>query len=103
MDQKVPGEWNGDLADDCVLERYGMLAHVECMDRGWWWFEISQSKFPYRELYNATNNTREIKLTTGKMARAAAECCMELLRQIEREIEIAQLAETEQQGAGDGY
>lgn len=70
-------EWKGDLDDDCSLERYGMTAHVECMDRGCWWFGI------YRGgecLFNKGDAETYIALTTGKMARAAAECVMEALR-----------------------
>jgi len=74
-------DWTGDLEDDCHLERYGMSAHVECMDRGWWWFAVGRGEFPnYVELYNTADNEAVIKLTTGKMARAAAECVMEVLR-----------------------
>ena len=74
-------DWTGDLEDDCTLRRYGMLAHVECMDRGWWWFAVGRGKFPdYVELYNTADNETVVRLTTGKMARAAAECVMEALR-----------------------
>jgi len=69
------------LNDDCHLERYGLSAHVECMDRGWWWFAIYRGKWPAEEcLYNTADNEAVIKLTTGKMACAAAECVMEALR-----------------------
>jgi len=51
------------------------------MDRGWWWFCITRGEFPnYVELYNTADNEAPIRLTTGKMARAAAECVMEALR-----------------------
>lgn len=70
-------DWKGDLDDDCTLERYGMIAHVECMDRGVWWFGISRGK---DELYNTSDNETHVSLTTGRMARAAAECVMEVLR-----------------------
>ena len=74
--------WTGDLADDCFLERYGMFAHVECMDRGIWWFSISDGKeLGSEELYNSSNMATSIRLKTGNEARAAAEHCMELLRQ----------------------
>lgn len=74
-------DWQGDLNDDCTLERYGMLAHVEAMDRNRWWFAISRGN---KDLFNfADREAPNIRLTTGKMARAAAECCMELLRSSE--------------------
>lgn len=71
--------WRGDLDDDCTLERYGMLAHVECMDRGSWWFAICLRDDPHCDLYNTGDNETHVRLTTGKMARAAAECVMECL------------------------
>ena len=74
-------DWTGDLNDDCHLERYGLSAHVECMDRGWWWFAIYRGKWPAEEcLYNTADNETVVRLTTGKMACAAAECVMEALR-----------------------
>lgn len=74
-------DWTGDLDDDCTLRRYGMLAHVECLDRGWWWFAIYRGEWPDEvSLYNAADNEAVIRLTTGKMARAAAECVMEVFR-----------------------
>jgi len=74
-------DWTGDLNDDCQLERYGLKAHVECMDRGHWWFAIGRGELPnYEELYNTADNGNMVSLTTGKMARSAAECCMEILR-----------------------
>lgn len=69
--------WRGDLDDDCRLERYGMLAHAERMAGARWWFAISRGA---EEVFNTANNQSIIKLKTGAMARAAAECCMELLR-----------------------
>jgi hypothetical protein len=82
MGEKMNSGWTGDLNDDCWLERYGMFAHVECMDRGWWWFAIYEGEFPkHKTLFDITDNHAIIKLTTGKMARAAAECCLELLRE----------------------
>jgi len=76
-------EWRGDLDDDCFLERYGMNAHVERMDKGHWWFAVSKDtpNGPGRfvDLYNTADNLEVVKLTTGKMARAAAECVLELL------------------------
>ena len=75
------GDWTGDLDDDCALERYGMAAHVECLDRGQWWVCIGRGEFPnYVELYNTADNATVVRLTTGKMARAAAECVMEAVR-----------------------
>ena len=75
--------WKGDLDDDCSLVRYGMLAHVEKMDRGVWWFCVANHPWVPGEadLYNTAENMTHVKLISGKMARAAAECCMELLRQ----------------------
>ena len=80
-------KWTGDLDDDCWLVRYGMLAHVECLDRGHWWFSISanEGRIGAPELYNTANNSTHVHLTTGKMARAAAECALELLRGTDRE------------------
>lgn len=73
-------DWTGDLDDDCHLERYGLHAHVEQMDRGIWWFAVGRGEFPtYEELYNHADMDTAIQLTTGKMARAAAECVIELL------------------------
>lgn len=69
--------WCGDLNDDCTLERYGMVAHVENLDRNIWWFAIHDGE---KDLYNTADNHTPVRLTTGKMARAAAECCLELLR-----------------------
>jgi hypothetical protein len=79
---EIDSGWQGDLDDDCTLERYGMLAHVEAMDRNVWWFAISPLPWvPGRvDLFNTADNETHVKLTTGKMARATAECCMELLR-----------------------
>jgi len=75
-------DWTGDLNDDCWLERYGMLAHVECMHRGCWWFAITTlpSEAGRQDLYNTGDNNVPVRLTTGKMARAAAEVAMEILR-----------------------
>ena len=75
--------WRGDLKDDCTLDRYGMTAHVECLDRGCWWFSIFRGK---EELYNSAENQTPIFLTTGKMARAAAESCMELLAIVQHNV-----------------
>jgi hypothetical protein len=77
--------WTGDLDDDCSLGRYGMLAHVERMSRGHWWFSISSlSRSPGDDdLYNTAENRTFVRLTTGGMARAAAECVMEALRRKE--------------------
>lgn len=73
-------EWQGDLDDDCTLQRYGFNAHVESMDRGVWWFCVGRGDWPdYVELYNTAENLSVVRLTTGKMARAAAECVIELL------------------------
>ncbi len=82
---KLHADWTGDLNDDCHLERYGMHAHVEKMDYGVWWFAISRDlpdPPPYFEdLYNSSEAHTAVQLTTGKMARAAAESCLEVLRQ----------------------
>lgn len=73
-------EWQGDLNDDCWLERYGMLAHVEQLDKDWWWFSVSAGRGAGSpELFNTSNMHFPARLTTGKMARAAAECVMETL------------------------
>lgn len=73
-------DWRGDLDDDCTLERYGYKAHVECMDKGHWWFAVGKGEWPnYTELYNHSDQRTVIRLTTGNMARAAAECIIELL------------------------
>jgi len=77
-------KWTGDLKDDCFLSRYGYSAHVENMWKRHWWFAVGRGKFPnYEELYNTSNNKTAIVLTTGKMARAAAECVIELLAALE--------------------
>jgi hypothetical protein len=76
---KLHDDWVGNLADDCFLERYGMHAHVEYMDRGIWWFAVYRGQ---ECLYNTADNAAAVRLTNGKMARAAAECCMEVLRQL---------------------
>ena len=70
-------DWRGNLDDDCSLERYGMLAHVEKMDRGRWWFAISRGR---KDLFNSADNETYVKLPTGDVARAAAESVMECLR-----------------------
>ena len=70
-------DWTGDLADDCRLIRYGMEAHVECLNRGIWWFAIYDAR---NQLFNLADSEHAVSLTTGKMARAAAECCLEILR-----------------------
>lgn len=70
-------EWRGDLNDDCFLDRYGLSAHVECMARGVWWFCID---YGTEQIYNTADNETAVMLTTGKMARAAAECVMEALK-----------------------
>jgi hypothetical protein len=76
----VMSEWTGDLKDDCHLWRYEYRAHVECMGRGEWWFEVGKGTFPdYESLYNTADNETAVNLTTGKMARAAAECIIEYL------------------------
>lgn len=83
--ETVDSGWRGDLDDDCYLERYGMMAHVECMGRGYWWFAVSKDTpngpGKFIDLYNTADNLVVVKLTTGKMARAAAECVLELLNQ----------------------
>jgi hypothetical protein len=75
-------DWQGDLDDDCTLRRYGMIAHVEQMRHGHWWFSIGRLPWTPGEddLYNTANNEIVIRLTTGKMARIAAEIAMEILR-----------------------
>jgi hypothetical protein len=70
-------DWQGDLSDDCTLERYGMTAHAECMDHAEWWFGIWRGD---DAVFNFGDRMASIRLTTGKMARAAAECVMEALR-----------------------
>lgn len=66
--------WQGDLNDDCILYRYGLYAHVECLARNHWWFAVGRGEFPnYVELYNTAENRTPVRLTTGKTARAAAE------------------------------
>jgi hypothetical protein len=67
-------EWTGDLKDDCHLDRYGYSAAVECMGRGDWWFAIYKGR---KQIYNTADNHFSILLSTGKMARAAAECMLE--------------------------
>ena len=75
--------WTGDLNDDCFLERYGFHAHVECMSRGVWWFAVEIGTWPDSEqIFNTSDNETAIKLTTGKMARAAAECVIEFSRSV---------------------
>ena len=75
--------WDGDLQDDCHLDRYGYHAHVECMGRGVWWFAVDKGKWPNAtQIYNTADNETAVMLTTGKMARAAAECVIEALRQL---------------------
>jgi hypothetical protein len=75
-------DWEGDLDDDCWIDRYGMRACVEKSGRGNWWIGIFS--LPVRltggALYNTHSNETPVRLTTGKMARAAAEIAMEVLR-----------------------
>ena len=66
--------WRGDLNDDCILDRYGYSAHVECMGRGDWWFAVYKGR---QQVYNTADNETHVALTTGKTARAAAECVLE--------------------------
>lgn len=56
----------------------GMTACVECMGRGSWWFGVYRDR---TELFNSGEQQYPISLTTGKMARACAECVMEVLRE----------------------
>lgn len=74
-------KWTGDMEDDCCLLRYGMMAHAEKMTRGFWWFAVYSDggKIGSDDLYNTAENLIHVSLTTGKMARAAAECVVELL------------------------
>jgi len=69
-------EWTGDLRDDCHLERYGYSAHVECMNYGHWWFAIYKGR---EQIYNTADNQIVIRISTGKQARVAAECIIELV------------------------
>jgi hypothetical protein len=74
----VKTNWQGDLNDDCTLERYGLFAHVERMDRNRWWFAV----YPSRNgdaLYNSSDMQTAIRLRDGAAARAAAEHVMEVL------------------------
>jgi hypothetical protein len=74
----VKTNWRGDLNDDCTLERYGLFAHVERMDRKRWWFAV----YPSRNgdaLYNSADPQTAIRLRDGDAARAAAEHVMEVL------------------------
>ena len=74
-------DWTGDLNDDCSLRRFGMLAHVEMMDHGIWWFAIYDDKDQSKDaLYHHFELAHPIRLKTGKQARIAAECCMEAIR-----------------------
>jgi hypothetical protein len=75
-------DWEGDLDDDCWIDRYGMRACVEKSGRCDWWFAIYSQpwKFGDGDLYNTADNETPVRLTTGKMARAAAEIAMEVLR-----------------------
>lgn len=75
------GNWKRIDTDDFTLVRYGMMAHVEEMAKGHWWFAISPHPWVkgQNDLYNTADNLTPVHLTTGKMARAAAECCLELL------------------------
>lgn len=80
------GAWVGDLNDDCWLERYGMAAHVEKMDTNHWWFNVTR-KWPdgrpgYDDIFNMADQQTHVPLTTGKMARRAAECVMEAIAAI---------------------
>jgi len=78
-------DWIGDLKDYCHLERYGYFAHVECMDKGEWWFCVTKGKFPNcTELYNTAENKTAVRLKSGKAARVAAECVIEALERIRR-------------------
>lgn len=76
--------WVGDLDDDCTLSRYGMTAHVEKMDRNCWWFNVTTPKRDgspgYNDLFNTADNATHVPLRSGKVARRAAECALELLR-----------------------
>jgi len=52
------------------------------MGRGHWWFCVDRGTWPNLEwCYNTADNETAINLTTGKMARAAAECIIEMARQ----------------------
>jgi hypothetical protein len=75
-------DWQGDLDDDCTLIRYGMMAHVEQMGRGRWWFAVysHEGRMGCGDIYNTASNHTYVKLTTGKMARAAAECILEAFK-----------------------
>jgi hypothetical protein len=60
-----------------------MVAHVEKMDMNHWWFNVTR-KWPddrpgYDDIFNISDQSTHVPLTTGKMARRAAECCMEVL------------------------
>ena len=75
-------DWQGDLDDDCWLQRYGLFAHVEKMDRNWWWFAVSRGReIGAQQLYNHADRGTSVDLKSGDIARIAAECVMEALRQ----------------------
>ena len=71
--------WQGDLEDDCWLERYGLFAHVEKMDRKHWWFAVSRGReIGSESLYNHADQQTLVRLKSGEIARIAAECVMEV-------------------------
>lgn len=72
--------WAGDLGDDCHLERYGLVAHVEQMDRNCWWFAVYDGwEAGRKQLFNSADQQTALPITSGAKARCAAECVMELL------------------------
>lgn len=84
MDGMQMTDWQGDLNDDCTLERYGYMAHAEKMDKGHWWIAVckSNSGVPYTDIYNTAENGAFIPLQTGEIARTCAEIVLECLRQV---------------------
>ncbi len=87
-------DWYSYLNDDCtlerggyILERYGYIAHVGCIGHKVWWFAVGRGNvWPgFAPVYNTADNEIHVALTTGKMARAAAECIIEFARQMERQ------------------
>jgi hypothetical protein len=72
-DQRDPWEQFQQAYAEYILN-YGKTEH--------WWFAVyaDEGRRGCDSLYNTAENMRGIRLTTGKMARAAAECVMEVLR-----------------------
>jgi len=70
-----PINWQGDLHDDCSAFWSGLLLRAEEMERGLWWWAVSNAATG--ELI-ADSLRSDIRATTGAKARAAAEVAARL-------------------------